>query len=331
MSGFEPEASWTRTKRDTKLRHTPSAVILYVLFIGLSSEKVLVLHGGRRAYVRYRKGCERVRIARNDGKRVQTDCGKKRRNSQSYGKNYHEHGKDGGKRLETATRREKRQLRRWIFSATVLVGVIAVKLLSPQTLAPVQTELLRLMGTDTDAVAAFSAVGKAVSGQEGWAEMLNDAYVAVFGAAEGEGAAGLPEDVSLLQKSLGFAYVTPLTGSLTDGFGLRLHPVTQTEEFHYGLDIEAQTGAVIGSFAAGTVTAVGESSALGKYVTVAHENGFSTLYAHCSRITASSGQKVQPGDPIAEVGQTGLATGPHLHFELQHEMIYLNPIYYVEI
>jgi hypothetical protein len=83
------------------------------------------------------------------------------------------------------------------------------------------------------------------------------------------------------------------------------------------------------AFADGTVTAVGESSVLGKYVTLQHANGCATLYAHCSRITASSGQQVRTGDPIAEVGQTGQTTGPHLHFELQLDTVYVNPIYYV--
>ena len=62
---------------------------------------------------------------------------------------------------------------------------------------------------------------------------------------------------------------------------------------------------------------------------VAHENGYSTLYAHCSRVTASSGASVSRGEKIAEVGETGNATGPHLHFELHREGVYLNPIYYV--
>ena len=79
----------------------------------------------------------------------------------------------------------------------------------------------------------------------------------------------------------------------------------------------------------GTVTAVGESSSYGKYCIVAHQGGYTTLYAHCSRVTASSGTAVQRGQKIAEVGETGMATGPHLHFELQRDGVYLNPIYYV--
>lgn len=128
---------------------------------------------------------------------------------------------------------------------------------------------------------------------------------------------------------LGFAYASPVAGQLSSSFGLRTDPLEGGRRFHYGLDIAAEEGAVVSSFADGTVTAVGESSELGRYVTVSHPNGYATLYAHCTRITASSGQQVSRGDPIAEVGETGRATGNHLHFELHHGSTYLNPIYYV--
>ena len=72
-----------------------------------------------------------------------------------------------------------------------------------------------------------------------------------------------------------------------------------------------------------------DSSSYGKYCIVEHTGGYSTLYAHCSRVTASSGAAVTEGQKIAEVGETGLATGPHLHFELQQNGTYLNPVYYV--
>ena len=144
-------------------------------------------------------------------------------------------------------------------------------------------------------------------------------------------AENLPEDVCLEQSVLGFDYCTPVMGTLTSGFGYREHPVEGEERFHYGLDIGAAAGTEIGCFAAGTVSAVGESSSYGKYVTVSHPGGYSTLYAHCSRILASSGDAVEEGEPIAEVGETGMATGPHLHFELHQGSQYLNPIYYVSL
>ena len=139
----------------------------------------------------------------------------------------------------------------------------------------------------------------------------------------------LPADVDMLQQVLGFDYAPPVTGTITSLFGCRSDPLESDGRFHYGLDIAGEEGTVISAFAAGTVTAVADSSDLGRYVTVTHPNGYETLYAHCSKITASSGQKVALGDPIAEMGSTGRVTGTHLHFELHRDTVFLNPIYYV--
>ena len=141
----------------------------------------------------------------------------------------------------------------------------------------------------------------------------------------------LPENVSMEQTILGFDYCTPVRGNLSSDFGYRDHPTEGEARFHYGVDLAADTGTEVCCFADGNVTAVGESSSYGKYCIVTHEKGFRTLYAHCSRITVSSGAAVQGGGKIAEVGETGMATGPHLHFELQREGTYLNPVYYLDL
>lgn len=139
----------------------------------------------------------------------------------------------------------------------------------------------------------------------------------------------LPERVSMEQSILGFDYCVPVQGVISSDFGYREHPMEGEERFHYGVDLAADTGTEVNCFADGTVTAVGESSSYGRYCVVAHEGAYSTLYAHCSRITVSSGAAVHRGQKIAEVGETGMATGPHLHFELQRQGTYLNPVYYV--
>lgn len=139
----------------------------------------------------------------------------------------------------------------------------------------------------------------------------------------------LPENVSLAQEILGFEYCTPVSGTVSSSFGYREHPTEGEERFHYGVDLAADSGTAITCFADGTVTVVGESSSYGKYCIVAHENGYETLYAHCSKITAASGAQVLRGEKIAEVGATGMTTGAHLHFELLRDGTYLNPIYYV--
>lgn len=139
----------------------------------------------------------------------------------------------------------------------------------------------------------------------------------------------LPENACMEQKLLGFDYCTPADGPISSGFGYRDHPVEGEERFHYGVDIAAPDGSDVCCFANGTVKAVGESSSYGKYVIVTHTGGYETLYAHCSAISVSSGTEVERGDTLGKVGQTGIATGPHLHFELHQEGVYLNPVYYV--
>ncbi|MBQ9522108.1 MAG: M23 family metallopeptidase [Oscillospiraceae bacterium] len=139
----------------------------------------------------------------------------------------------------------------------------------------------------------------------------------------------LPQNVGMEQVLLNFDYQCPVHGEMTSGFGYRKHPIDGVERFHYGVDIAAETGTDIVCFADGVVTATGESTSFGKYCTVEHGGGFTTLYAHCNRVTATSGATVHKGDKLAEVGATGQATGPHLHFALQREGVYLNPVYYL--
>ena len=140
----------------------------------------------------------------------------------------------------------------------------------------------------------------------------------------------LPENASLEQRDLGFSYVTPVQGKLTSSFGWRSHPTTGENRFHYGIDLAADAGTPIYAFGDAMVYATGESSTLGKYIILLHANGYKSLYAHCSAILVKSGD-VTKGEPIAAVGETGTATGPHLHFELQSGSLYLNPIDYVAI
>lgn len=140
----------------------------------------------------------------------------------------------------------------------------------------------------------------------------------------------LPEDASLEQRNLGFDHVSPLVGKLTSPFGWREHPILGGTRFHYGVDLAAEEGTDILAFADGEVFATGESSDLGLYILLDHPGGYRTLYAHCSRICVTKGT-VRAGEKIARVGETGMATGPHLHFQLQDGDLSLNPIYYVEL
>ncbi len=137
-----------------------------------------------------------------------------------------------------------------------------------------------------------------------------------------------PDTVDQTVYPMEFTHTLPAEGTLTSGFGSRLSPTTGQPGFHYGLDIAADEGVKIGAFADGTVREVGQSS-YGNYLIVDHKDGFSTLYAHCSSISAKVGDAVGCGDEIALVGQTGNATGPHLHLELWRDGKALDPASYL--
>lgn len=139
----------------------------------------------------------------------------------------------------------------------------------------------------------------------------------------------LPDNVCMEQSLLELAYTAPAQGPVSSGFGYRNHPTDAEKRFHYGVDLAAERGSDVVAFADGTVTLIGESTSYGKYCMVSHPNGYQTLYAHCDRVTASSGDQVTLGQKLGEVGDTGITTGAHLHFELQKDGTYYNPIYYV--
>lgn len=139
----------------------------------------------------------------------------------------------------------------------------------------------------------------------------------------------VPANVSYDVPELPFAHSTPVAGYTSSGFGYRLHPLQNVVKFHYGTDFAANSGTDICAFADGTVLAAGESAGYGNYVKLDHGSGYVTLYGHCSRLLVQAGQTVQRGERIALVGATGQATGPHLHLELLHNGVYLNPEFYL--
>ena len=107
-----------------------------------------------------------------------------------------------------------------------------------------------------------------------------------------------------------------------------MHSIIIEVKYHYGCDLAADTGTPITAFADGMIVAQGDSDSFGKYVMIDHPDGYRTLYAHCSAICMNCGE-VKKGDVIALVGSTGAATGPHLHFELEKDDVYLNPEFYI--
>jgi murein DD-endopeptidase MepM/ murein hydrolase activator NlpD len=109
--------------------------------------------------------------------------------------------------------------------------------------------------------------------------------------------------------------IYPVNGPITSGFGYRTDPVTGQYQLHAGIDFGVGTGTPIHAAKAGTVIFAGTETGYGNYTCIDHGGGFSTCYAHQSKIEVTVGQTVTQGEVIGLVGSTGYATGPHLHFE----------------
>ena len=124
--------------------------------------------------------------------------------------------------------------------------------------------------------------------------------------------------------------IMPTPGWLTSQFSRsRNHPLLHISRPHEGIDVAAPMGAPIIAPASGVVVRVAYENGYGNTLEIDHGNGIVTRYAHCSRIDVKGGQRVTRGQTIAAVGSTGLATGPHLHYEIHINGKVVNPLTYV--
>ena len=122
----------------------------------------------------------------------------------------------------------------------------------------------------------------------------------------------------------------PINGVLSSAFGYRIHPKRKKRHFHSGIDLAAKKGTPISCAASGKVVFAGWKTGYGYVVMVDHGKGYETLYAHCSKLAVTTGQTVSAGKIVAYVGRTGVATGPHLHFEVRKNGVYKNPLKYLK-
>jgi len=106
-------------------------------------------------------------------------------------------------------------------------------------------------------------------------------------------------------------------GGVTSGFGPRIHPIDGEARFHTGVDLRAKEGTPIHAAAAGVVKRAGVRGGYGQAVEVDHGDGVSTLYAHARALGVQPGDRIEEGQALGWVGQTGKTTGPHLHFEVR--------------
>ena len=124
--------------------------------------------------------------------------------------------------------------------------------------------------------------------------------------------------------------IMPTAGWLTSQFSLsRFHPILHKYLPHLGIDVAAPYGTTVVAPAAGTVIRAGLASGYGLVLEVDHGNGIVTKYGHLSRFLVHVRQPVVRGQAIAEVGNSGLATGPHLHYEVHVNGTIVDPLTYV--
>lgn len=110
--------------------------------------------------------------------------------------------------------------------------------------------------------------------------------------------------------------ILPVTGRLKSLFGSRIHPVHKKRSFHTGIDIAADAGTPVVATADGTVKMAGNNGGYGKTITIGHSSALETKYSHLAQLKVKSRQTVKRGEIIGTVGATGVATGPHLHYEV---------------
>jgi murein DD-endopeptidase MepM/ murein hydrolase activator NlpD len=115
---------------------------------------------------------------------------------------------------------------------------------------------------------------------------------------------------------------------ITSGFGMRRHPILGFTRMHQGVDLAARMGSPVLAAADGVVTEAGREGGYGEILRLRHAGGWATGYAHLSGFApgVAPGARVERGQIVAFVGQTGLATGPHLHYEVSYDGVKLDPL-----
>lgn len=124
-------------------------------------------------------------------------------------------------------------------------------------------------------------------------------------------------------------FAFPSNARISSGFGWRMHPILGYQRFHSGIDFADSYGSPIRAADSGVVIFAGWHGSYGRTVIISHGNDITTLYAHCSELHVYEGQNVQRGQIIANIGSTGLSTGPHLHFEVRRSGTPIDPAPYL--
>ena len=129
-----------------------------------------------------------------------------------------------------------------------------------------------------------------------------------------------------LKLALGEMFIYPVRKRITSPFGWRADPFTGVRSFHAALDLAGSIGTPVKAAMDGTVSSVSVNRIYGNFIILSHAGGYQTLYAHLSAASVKKGDRVGQGSKIGEVGNTGLSTGPHLHFGVFKNGKAVNPL-----
>ena len=122
--------------------------------------------------------------------------------------------------------------------------------------------------------------------------------------------------------------IRPVGGKVTSNFGIRVHPIYHIPLFHAGIDFSVSEGTRVQATGDGIVAFSGYDKGYGQKITINHGYGYKTMYAHLSKSLVRQGQKVSRGEIIALSGNTGVSTGPHMHYEVHKNKATVNPTAY---
>ena len=126
-----------------------------------------------------------------------------------------------------------------------------------------------------------------------------------------------------------YLWPLPVSGRISSYFGNRTSPTAGASSFHKGIDIAVPVGTKVLATLDGTVVTASYSSSAGNYVAIYHGDGVYSYYMHCSKLSVGVGEEVSRGQQVALSGNTGISTGPHLHFAIYANGAYVDPLNYV--
>lgn len=138
----------------------------------------------------------------------------------------------------------------------------------------------------------------------------------------------MEQDANHIKASINF--IKPINGKISSGFGARNSTTASVPKNHTGTDIAAEKGTKILSATEGKVILASSTGDYGNHLII-QTNDITLVYAHCNKLYVKEGENVKQGQEIAEVGKTGNATGPHLHFEIRYQDRYVDPQLILEL